>query len=63
MLSTIAVATLDRNQSRKKNPTSFISTDRGMRLLDVLNQIDEMTGRKRRWGRNICINLDIARLH
>jgi hypothetical protein len=31
----------------KKNPASFISTDRGRRLLYVLDQINEMIGRKK----------------
>jgi hypothetical protein len=35
------------HREEKRNSTSFISTDRGKRLLYVLNQINEMTGRKK----------------
>ena len=33
-------------REEKKKSTSFISTDRGRRLLYMLNRINEMTGRK-----------------
>jgi predicted transcriptional regulator len=34
-------------RQEKRNSTSFISTDRGRRLLYLLNQINEMIGRKK----------------
>jgi predicted transcriptional regulator len=38
---------LIETREEKRNSTSFISTDRGKRFLYVLNQINEMTGRKK----------------
>ena len=37
---------IEIREGEKKTTTSFISTDKGRRLLYILNQINEMTGRK-----------------
>jgi predicted transcriptional regulator len=40
---------LIETREEKSNSTSFVSTDRGRRLLYVLDQINEMTGRKKEY--------------